>query len=448
MATTFLTKTLSGSPTDNNKWTFSCWFKISNLANTNTLIYSNDGGTTWVTEVAISDAGKMVFQNKTSGGTTMNLTTNRLFRDTSAWYHVVAVFDSSNSTEADRQIIYINGVRETSFATNNPASLNEVSTINSGNVAKIGKGNTSEYFNGLMTHVHFIDGTAYPASTFGEVDSTSGIWTAKTTPSVTYGNNGFFLKMENASAMGTDSSGNSNTFTVSGSLTKNQDTPDNNFATLNPLNAYYTNSTFSNGNTTFASGSSYSGTTANILLDTGKWYWEGKVISKDGDGDNYVFGIQGQDSTATNQFVGSQSTGYQIYGPNGNLYNNNSQASYAAAFTAGDIIGVALDCTNYKLYFSKNGVWATGSGAWGSSTFDAAVGAKTITAPALVTLGGYYPSQTFWTGNSGTFSMNFGNGHFGTTAVSSAGTNASGNGIFEYDVPTGYTALSTKGLNS
>ena len=129
----------------------------------------------------------------------MNLTTNRLFRDVGAFYHVVAVFDSSNATEADRQIIYINGVRETSFATNNPASLNEVSTINSGNVAKIGKGNTSEYFNGLMSYTAFVDGTAYDASYFGETNAATGIWTIKTSPSVTYGNNGFFLKMDTSS---------------------------------------------------------------------------------------------------------------------------------------------------------------------------------------------------------------------------------------------------------
>ncbi len=95
-----------------------------------------------------------------------------------------------------------------------------------------------------MTHFHFIDGTAYDASTFGESDSVSGIWKPKTAPSVTYGTNGFFLKMENSGAMGTDSSGNSNTFTVSGTLTQNVDTPSNNFATYNPLDNYYASSTF------------------------------------------------------------------------------------------------------------------------------------------------------------------------------------------------------------
>jgi hypothetical protein len=86
-----------------------------------------------------------------------------------------------------------------------------------------------------MTHIHYTDGYAYDASTFGETDSTSGIWKPKTAPSVTYGTNGFFLKFENSGAMGTDSSGNSNTFTVSGTLTQNVDTPSNNFATMESI---------------------------------------------------------------------------------------------------------------------------------------------------------------------------------------------------------------------
>ena len=126
----------------------------------------------------------------------------------------------------------------------------------------------------------------------------------------------------------------------------------------------------------------------------------------------------------------------------GNYYNSGSGTSAGVTYTAGDIIGVALDCTNNKLYFSKNGTFIlSGNPSTGANGIS-------ITAPASVTLGGYYPSQTFWENStSGTFSINFGNGYFGTTAVSSAGTNASSNGIFEYDVPANFTALSTKGLN-
>ena len=448
MANTYLSKTL-GTPTNNIKWTWSTWIKRSKITGSQQRMFFAVNGSNYTT-IQFDDEQYLIWFNEI-GGTDMQLKTSRQFRDTNAWMNLVFVYDSANATAADRQIIYVNGERQTAFLDENTAGSSVTTAINQAVVHNIASGpGAANFYEGSMSHIHFIDGTAYPATAFGSVDSTSGIWKINTSPSVTYGNNGFFILKDGNTI--TDSSPNSNNFSLGGgTLTNTEDCPSNNFITLNPLNAFYTNSTFSNGNTTFASGSSYSGTTANILLSTGKWYWEGKPISKDGDGDNYVFGIQGQDSTATNQFVGSQSTGYQIYGANGNLYNNNSGATYAAAFTAGDIIGVALDCTNNKLYFSKNGAWSTGSGAWGSTTFNASTGAKTITAPASVTLGGYYPSQTFWTGNSGTFSMNFGNGYFGTTAVTTnsgngyAGTD--GKSIFNYQPPTGYSALSTKGLN-
>ena len=450
MATTFLTKTLSASPTDNNKWTFSCWFKRTGFE-TQTLIYSNDGSTSNVTEVAISDAAKMVFQNKVGGSTTMNLTTNRLFRDTSAFYHVVAVFDSSNATEADRQIIYINGVRETSFATNNPASLNEVSTINSGNVLKIGKGNTSEYFNGLMSHVHFVDGTAYPASTFGSTDSTTGEWEINTSPSVTYGTNGFFI-LKNGNSV-TDQSGNSNNFTVAGgTLTNTEDCPDNNFATLNPLIKASNQPTFTNANTTVISPSGtnarYGGT---LGMTSGKYYYEVKLLGSISNG-GFGAGILNIDSFNFNSTSGiSTSSNYigvvvNSLGGTNNFYIQHGGATndFSQTLSVGMIIGHAIDMDNGYYYVHNNGVYINSgdptSGATGTGNINRTGNLNYDFSNLTMAIGG--TSQNVDYG-----SFNFGNGTFGTTAVTSAGTNASGIGIFEYDVPTGYTALSTKGLN-
>ena len=160
-----------------------------------------------------------------------------------------------------------------------------------------------------------------------------------------------------------------------------------------------------------------------------------------------MIGIQGRSATAVNQ-PAQANHGITVYGTDGDTYGFGGGATtYAAAYTAGDIVGVALDCDNNKLYFSKNGAWSTGSGAWGSTTFNSSTGALTITDPNDVPQGGYSPVAGAYTSVSHEMSYNFGNGYFGTTAVSSAGTNASGIGIFEYNVPTGYTALSTKGLN-
>ena len=436
MATTFLSKTLSASPTDNNKWTFSCWFKRTGFE-TQTLIYSNDGSTSNVTEVAISDAAKIVFQNKVGGTTTMNLTTNRLFRDVGAFYHVVAVFDSSNATEADRQIIYINGVRETSFATNNPASLNEVSTINSGNVAKIGKGNTSEYFNGLMSYTAFEDGTAYDASYFGETNAATGIWKIKTSPSVTYGTNGFFLKMDTSSP-GSDTSGNNNTFTASGTPTLAQDNASNNLVTMNPLDNYYAAGTFSNGNTTVTtSNSNYARNSSTIGMATGKWYSEYKVGSITGSGGIYI-GITGDVATGTGGNTGNSPFSY-AYASNGTKHFNGSASSFGNSYTTGDTIGVALDATNSKIWWSKNGTWqASGDPSNGSNA------AYTVVATSLTTIGAY-----FWSfsdnDNSEYFTCdcNFGSPYF---AISSGNADADGFGNFEYAVPTGFFALCTKNL--
>ena len=442
MASTRLEKTFTAS--NRKTFTISTWIKRSALTVNNT-IYG--AGTNDSTDrdylVFLADAGeedKLYFNAKVSNSTVAQFYTNRRFRDVGAFYHIVLAFDTTQATDTNRMKLYVNGELQSFQSVTYPNQNRDMNTNNT--VHKIGStvGN-GQYFNGLMSYFAFVDGTQYDPSYFGETDSSSGIWKIKTAPSVTYGTNGFFLKMDTSSP-GTDTSGNSNTFTASGTPTLTQDNASNNFITLNSLNAYYTNSTFSNGNTTFASGSSYSGTTANILLDTGKWYWEVKVISKDGDTDNYSIGIQGQEATGTNQYVGGQLFGYQYYGTSGQLYNNNSAASYGNTYTAGDIIGVALDCTNNKLYFSKNGTFQnSGNPSTGSN-------GHSITAPASVTLGGYYPSQTFWSGSSGTFSMNFGNGFFGTTAVASSNADAAGHGLFEYTVPTGFYTLNTKNLNT
>jgi len=292
---------------------------------------------------------------------------------------------------------------------------------------------TSNLYEGSMTHIHFCDSYAYDASTFGESDSVSGTWKPKTAPSVTYGTNGFFLKFENSGAMGTDSSGNSNTFTVNGTLTQNVDTPSNNFATFNPLN---NNSTLTNGNLTATTDSAQKfGSSSTLCVDTGKWYWEMKVNA------TYLYtGVDYNPAEALRNNDPIRSHGW-CYNADGLVYNNGSGSSFGNTFTTNDIIGVALDATNSKLYFSKNGTWQNSGDPTSGST---GTGAVSITA-----------NETYFAvmGDGGSSvssgaSANFGQGYFGTTAVASAGTAPSEGGIFEYDCPSGYQALCTKGINS
>jgi len=449
MASTRLTKTVGAG--NRKTWTWSGWVKRSQIGTaTNailaTYVHANDEFRIYFAD---TDKISMRFYN----GTEYILGTTRVFRDTNAWYHLVFVADTTNSTTNDRFRIYVNGTRETAFDANSQPTQNLSMSINDSNTMEIGSFNNGSFFDGSMSHVHFIDGTAYDASAFGETDATTGEWKIKTSPSVTYGTNGFFILKDGNSV--TDQSGNSNNFTVGGgTLTNTEDCPSNVFNTFNPLDDYYEAGTFFNGNTTYQTGTAagkYGRNTSTLGMTSGKFYWEVKPVSVNTSIDYYpVIGITASQITGSQDFVGKASTDYSWStnqdGSNTVKYNNNSNISWGNHFALNSIVGVAVDLDNNKIYFSKDGVWQESGDPTSGSTGTGA--AFTITSASSTPLGAYFPSLSNYDGTGYVkFEANFGNGYFGTTAVASAGTNASGNGIFEYDVPTGYTALSTKGLN-
>ena len=448
MASTYLSTT-STSATLATKYTISFWIKKA-IAGADMRIfnqYADANNTAAIYFDASNDYLNIV--DKLSSSTHLDISTTRKFRDSTAWMHIVIAADTTQSTAADRLKVYINGTQETSFATSTypsqDASLG-MQTVSASGQRRIGSHNgDGDYLDGSLAHFHFIDGLAYPASTFGETDSTSGIWKPKASPSVTYGNNGFFLKFENSGNLDLDSSGNNLTFTTSGTLTQNIDTPSNNFVTMNPLDNYYNPSTFTNGNTTVTTPSSgYSGVIGAMGASKGKWYFEFKPVSKTGDADEYSVGIAGASVTSTNQPHWKLSTGYEYLGVNGNSYNNDSGSSYGNTFTAGDIIGVAMDLDNSKLYFSKNGTFQNSGVPTSGST---GTGAISITAPDSTPIGFYLPCCAFTSNSAGaTMSFNFGSGYFGTTAVSSGNADANGYGSMEYTVPTGYYTMCTKNI--
>ena len=441
MANTYLSKTL-GTPTNNIKWTWSTWIKRSKITAAVQRIFFAVNGSDEYTTIQFDDEYRLQWFNQIVGATDMQLITTRKFRDSSAWMHLVFVYDSANATAADRQIIYVNGERQTALAQENTAGSSVTTAINQAVVHNIASGpGAANFYEGSMSHIHFIDGTAYPATAFGSVDSTSGIWTINTSPSVTYGNNGFFILKDGNTI--TDSSPNSNNFSLGGgTLTKTEDNPSNNFCTMNPLDNYYSAATFSNGNNTVATAAAPVNWVASTFqVNKGKWYAECKPTAGTG---SALVGFAGSTSKNSTQILETAGFFGGNYVNNGEYFFNGSGGAYASSFANGDIISVYLDLDNNFVYFAKNGVLQNSgvptSGATGT-------GGKAITAAALTTNGGY--AFACGDGNTATrtFDWNFGNGYFGTTAVSSAGTNASGIGIFEYDVPTGYTALSTKGLN-
>jgi len=441
MASTYLTRTPT---TENiNKLTLSCWVKRGSISNNSQRIFSNSSSEYLFHRFDSNE--KFRFTIVVDGSET-TLRTERVFRDTSAWYNIVVRWDTTQSTEADRIQIWVNGVRETSFSLATYPALNSTSDMfNNGTPFEIGRyddGN-SEYFDGSLSYLICCSGYAYDASYFGSTDATTGEWKINTSPSVTYGTNGFFI-LKNGNSV-TDQSGQGNNFTVGGgTLTNTEDCPSNVFATMNPLDNYFASSTFSNGNNTVAtSTSAESMNTSTIGASSGKFYFESKVQTASANG---LVGIAGNVTDSTSNWLGEVSgqDGYGYDGGIGRVYYNGTYAAGYSAYTSGDIIGVAMDLDNNKLYFSKNGTWEKSGDPTSGST---GTGALAISAASSTPTGFYFASVGDRSNDSHVVNFNFGNGYFGTSTVSSAGTNASSNGIFEYDVPTGYTALSTKGLN-
>jgi len=451
MATTRLYNT-SGTATGATKYTLSMWIKRSKISSEMNLIGVSSGNTIELIKFNAND--KLYWYNRDAASNAAENYTSNVFRDTSGWYHLVFSYDSTESSAANQRKIYINGVNQT-WASAAAVQSNAVPGMNlSGAVRNIGAESTpSNYFNGLMTQVIFIDGTVYTPSTFGSINATSGIWVGNTSPTVTYGNNGFNLDMANSSDMGNDVSGNANDFTVGGTLTQIKDCPDNNFATLNSL-ATSSYGTLIQGNNTVKGNISTNSAETFSTLSTnndGKYYYEIKCTGVNGvDNPNFGFiqtarGFRLQNGEPGLGGATNGSLDIRVQ-PDGKTFDNGAASGSAviSTYTAGDILGFAIDSDNGAFYVAKNGTWQTSGNPESGASRTGAIKTWSPT-DSKVTDG-----QSVCIGVYNTAAIadaNFGNGYFGTTAVSSAGTNASGNGIFEYDVPTGYTALSTKGLN-
>ena len=469
MANTFISR--SASSTGNRRtWTFSAWVKLCRVSNedaTQMLFGTYTDGNNRL-EIGINASNKLVFKEKASSSTNIDFTSTQRFRDPHSFYHFVVKVDTTQATESNRVKIYVNGEQITDWVDDTYPSQNYDTFMNlSGRTYTIGQeGNNNYYWDGLMTHVHLTDGYAYDASTFGSTDSTSGIWKPNNAPSVTYGTNGFFLKFENSGNLDLDSSGNNLTFATSGTLTQNVDTPSNNFCTISPLdNMNASNTTIpgklENGNLSFINNDSNQiYTRGSIGVKSGKYYWE----AKQGSGTAWAIGImvEAMLTQTNNQFWDTTTvTGVAANGSSNTLYiNGGSGDSWNTGITvsASSIYGFALDVDNRALYIHHNGTYLTANSAVGDPTSGSSRTGSVL--GELTTRGGtgglnYIPENEYIypfqgdlsTSNSTNLQMNFGSGYFATTAISSEGSNASGLGKFEYNVPAGYTALCTKGLN-
>jgi hypothetical protein len=345
--------------------------------------------------------------------------TTNLYRDPSAWYHIVMAFDSTESTGTDRVKMYVNG--ELTTNTSSAGASSNFAMTNNGQTIYIGResGYPSHTY---MSEVHLIDGQTLAATDFGETNP-DGQWIPKAYGG-TYGNNGFYLKFDDntsTTTLGEDSSGNGNDFTLTNMATTDQvlDSPTENYCTLNPLDFQRAGCTYSEGNLKAAWAADTGLNTGTINIPkTGKWYWE--VVMPTGQSYQYLsFGIVGdKENVNTNAYLGSVTTGYGIYAVNGTKLVAGVASTYMAAVAQGTVMTIAYDADSGSLYIGAGGSWANGSGATNQ-----AFG----TATAVVT--GLTEEQSVaFAFNTGNYVANF------------------GQKPFTYTPPTGYLELKNSNL--
>ena len=424
----YLTRTPSGTG-NRRTWTFSAWVKRTNPGAGNQIFQQSQDGSNYMKLYFSSD--KIFWRGVSGGSNSAYIVTNRLFRDVSAWYHIVARFDSTNGTAGDRMRLYVNGVEETSFSTDINPSSNYDSFANTTNPIDIGRDNVNNasYFNGYMTEVCMVDGQSLAPDQFGEFDEDSGIWKPIDVSGLTFGTNGFYLDFEDSGALGDDVSGNGNDFTVNNltAIDSVSDVPTNNFATLNPLTSFA--GTFEEGNLKTTGSDD---TVSTIGLTSGKWYWEAQRTNTSNQAhfgigcSNGFFSATSVVSNGDYVYIRGDAT-YGTASRVGGITSIGSNGGTPATFTTGDILSFSLDLDSA----TKNITIKKNNG--GTPLVD-----------TDFSYDGSIPIFVYSRMNSGVgASFNFGNP---ATTISSGNTDGNGYGNFEYAVPSGYYSLNTKNL--
>lgn len=419
-----------GSAGDRRTWTWSAWIKRGALPASNQGFFGANVNSGTGLSIGISSANAL-FLSVNGVGTN---TTTAVFRDPSAWYHIVFRFDTTQATQSNRAIFYVNGVQQSWSSFTLLGTLNQQFDVSNTLLHSLGFVSGLNYFDCYMAEVNFIGGLALTPSSFGYTDNVTGVWMPKAY-SGTYGTNGFYLKFTDnsgatATTIGKDFSGNGNNWTptnisVTAGTTYDSmlDSPTNygdggngrgNYAVLNNLVRPAASVTWSEGNLKGSpGGSSIRVGYSSIVVTSGKWYCEVIPTSND-----CSIGILKPSTFADTNSLGFAATEYAYLG-NGNKYNNNTQTAFGATFTNNDVIGVALDLDNGRVWFAKNGTWQA-SGDPGANTNPAFTG---LTGDYAFSAGdGSNASQTaeFW--------FNF------------------GQRPFSYTPPSGFKALNTQNL--
>jgi hypothetical protein len=432
--TTNLTRT-PASASSRTTWTWSGWIKRSGLSSRGTLFSAGTDGSNELI-FYFENADTLYLFNRPDGTA---IQTTQVFRDPSAWYHIVLVWDTTQATASNRLKLYINGVQVTSFATSTYPASSGLSAVNNNITHYLGMVSSGLYYNGYMTEVNFIDGQALTPSSFGETNAQTGVWQPKAY-SGSYGTNGFYLNFSDnsnttAATLGKDYSGNGNNWTPNNfSVTAGAgndsmvDVPTpygvdtgvggsvrGNYCTLNTVDK--NSGILTNGNLTFSDqgADGWDNARGTIGVTSGKWYWE---VTATNVGNVSCASIASPKMPLG--FLPGQSSIYGVtYYSTGDIYYNNNGFGYGNSWTTGDVIGVALDMDSGKVWFSKN------------NTFQASGNPVTGTNPAV---SGLLTYDTTWMPCSGTYF---------NSAVQDFNF---GQRPFAYTAPSGFKALCTQNL--
>jgi hypothetical protein len=424
-------------------WTLSFWVKRSGALNARNSIINSllDGGN--YTEIFFAPDNTFQIDSYISSRQ-YRLITTQVFRDPSAWYHIVIALDTTQATSSNRVKMYVNGSQVTAFTTETYPTQNTNGYFNQNRLHTIGVNtfDTSGFLNGYLSEFNFIDGQQLDPTDFGEFDEDSGIW-KPIAYTGTYGTNGFYLEFQDSGALGTDSSGNGNTFTVNNltSIDQTTDTPTNNFATINALENSYSGLTLSEGNLKGVTTNPYfSFVRSTIGVSKGKWYMEAKCTAQSASENKWQFGISDAPPTSSSSYLGNFSFSYGWRGEGNTVFFNGTSASYGTegGMSTGMIVGIALDLDNNKIYWSRNGTWKNSANpATNTNGFS-------ITGASSTNTGFYHFAFGELDGDYNyTYETNFGNPSF---TISSGNSDENGIGNFEYSVPSGYLSLCTANL--
>jgi len=428
------------TPTTATKWTYSYWVKrgIIGGSSVQTMI-SGTGG---------AGSGILFWNDKLwassySAGYQWNFLSAAVYRDPSAWYHIMVAYDSTQATDTNRVKIYVNGVQLTAFTTDVGAttypSLNSVGFVGgvSGSV-RIGLRDDGFYYlDGYLAEMYFVDGQQLTPSSFGETSSTTGVWIPKKYTG-TYGTNGFYLPFTDNSALttssnvglGKDFSGNANYWTTNNISITSGSTYDSmtdvptltsattaNYCVLNPLQTTQSASVPTNANLTSpANAGAWRRIGGSMQLPTtGKFYFEYTCDSFSTFA-TFSIGVFSGNIDTGNNVIGTSATEWGYNGQSGYATNNNTNISSGfTTTTTGDVLQLAYDASTGSLWFGKNNTWQ------GASSPNPSTG----TSPTYT---GVYNITPVMVQNWATQSANF------------------GQRPFAYTPPTGFNRLNTFNL--